>query len=80
MVIMVVWWVFSMDHRSFKKIAELIPLGLPLVLSFICLGWYNWARFGSITEAGIYYQFSAMPNYQKYYHEFFNPIFIPQNI
>lgn len=80
MVLMVTWWILSVNHWSFKKITELIPLIFPLVLGFTCLGWYNWARFGSITEAGYFYQMTAVPNFQNHYGELINPLFIPQNL
>ncbi|MBL8101020.1 MAG: hypothetical protein JNM02_00685 [Anaerolineales bacterium] len=34
----------------------LAALGIPLVVAISSLGWYNWARFGSVFEFGIKYQ------------------------
>ncbi len=79
MTLMTGWWILSKDGWSFQKITRLIPLGIPLALGFICLGWYNWARFGSITENGFYYILPTNVDYQKYYSELISPIFIPQN-
>jgi len=79
MTLMVGWWILSRDGWSFQNIIHLIPLGMPLALGFICLGWYNWARFGSIIENGFYYILPTNVDYQKYYRELISPIFIPQN-
>jgi hypothetical protein len=79
MALTVAWWMLCKDGLSFKKASRLIPLGIPLALGFICLGWYNWARFGSITESGYYYLLPSNMYYQKYYSELISPIFIPQN-
>ncbi len=80
MVLMVAWWILSINDWSFKRIIELFPLGLPLALGFVGLGWYNWARFGSVTESGFFYTMTAIPNFQQHYSELFNPIFILQNL
>jgi hypothetical protein len=79
MALTVAWWMISKYGLSFKKAYRLIPLGIPLALGFVCLGWYNWARFGSITETGLYYLLPAYTYYQKYFTRLINPIFIPQN-
>ena len=79
MALTVAWWMLVKDGWSFKKVSRLIPLGVPLALGLVCLGWYNWARFGSITESGYYYLLPSNMYYQKYYRELINPIFIPQN-
>jgi hypothetical protein len=80
MVFMVTLWILSVNHWSFKKITVLLPLIFPLVFGITCLGWYNWARFGSITESGYFYQMTAVPNFQIHYGELINPLFIPQNL
>jgi hypothetical protein len=53
---------------------EMISLSLPLLLCCICLGWYNWARFGSVTETGFSYALAGV-NLQKYHSELFSPIY-----
>jgi hypothetical protein len=63
--------------RTFAK--EMISLSLPLLLCCICLGWYNWARFGSITETGFSYALAGV-NLQKYHSELFSPIYVFQNL
>jgi hypothetical protein len=72
-------WILKINDWSFKKSTQLIPLGLPLAIGFISLGWYNWARFGSITETGLYYQFAGW-DIRTHYHELFSPVYIFQNL
>ena len=80
MTLLLIYWAFKTNLWSFKKSAlTLIPLGLPLMLGFVCLGWYNWARFGSVTETGLYYQLAGW-NIRDHYDELFSPTYIFQNI
>jgi hypothetical protein len=62
-----------------SKLTRLISLGVPLAMGFVCLGWYNWARFGSVIETGYYYQLAG-PHLQKYYDLLFHPAYILQNL
>jgi hypothetical protein len=80
MALMVAGWILWLNHWSLKKVTELIWLGLPLAFGIVGLGWYNWARFGSITETGYFYQMTAVPNLEQHYSELINPIFILQNL
>jgi hypothetical protein len=57
----------------------LIPLGVPLVLGAAALAWYNWARFGSISETGFTYQLAG-PYLQKHLQELFLPGYFFQNL
>ncbi len=67
-------------HLDFRnKIRNLILLGLPLVLGTVSLGWYNWARFNSITETGLYYQLAG-PDIQTHYKELFSSSYVIQNL
>jgi len=72
--------VLSIDERPLTKFAKLIPLGLPLVLGCALLGWYNLARFGSVTESGLYYQLTSGFNIQKHYGELADPRYVLQNL
>jgi hypothetical protein len=80
LALMAAWWVLNADQRWSKKLTELIPLIVSLGLGLACLGWYNWARFGSITETGLYYQLNGTANWHEIYDQLFGPIFIPQNL
>ena len=80
MILLLTFWLFKTNAWSFNKTTQLlIPLGLPLALGFICLGWYNWARFDSITETGLYYQFAGW-NIRTHYNELFSHTYIIQNL
>jgi hypothetical protein len=57
---------------------SMTALLLPLALGGACLAWYNWIRFGSIFEFGLYYQLAY--NLQSFYHTLFLPGYIPQNL
>jgi hypothetical protein len=52
---------------------------MPLVVGFACLGWYNWARFDSVIESGMYYQF-ASNNLQKHYNDLLGLEYVLPNL
>ena len=79
LIFLIALWFFRTNPRSFKKITYLIPFVLPLVFGLACLGWYNWARFGSITETGLYYQLAGA-NLREHSHELFSQAYILQNL
>ncbi len=56
----------------------LLALILPLGLGLAVLGWYNWARFGSVFETGISYQLSQ--GFQAHPDQLFSPLYILQNL
>lgn len=53
-----VFYIFKIVGKGNPKsyLPPLAVLGVPLVLAISGLGWYNWARFGSVFEFGIKYQ------------------------
>lgn len=57
----------------------MIPLGAPLLLGAAAFGWYNWARFGSISETGFTYALAG-PYLQKHLNELFSPVYTFQNL
>jgi hypothetical protein len=62
-----------------RSIPLLLALGLPLAVGLAVLGWYDWARFGSLFETGITYQLAG-PFLQKYHNDIFSPVYIVQNL
>lgn len=52
---------------------------LPLILGAAALGWYNWARFGSVLETGLSYQLAMLP-LQNYSHDLFSVRYVIQNL
>ena len=53
----ILFLVFLVQKKETIKnsIMILLALGIPLLIGAALLGWYNWARFGSITEFGVTY-------------------------
>ncbi len=52
------WWILK-EHKGRDNLYHVLPklliLALPLLLGIIGISWYNWARFGSISETGLRY-------------------------
>jgi len=71
--------ILRMKQTFFQKIVKLTALGMPLIFGVTCLGWYNWARFDSVTESGLYYQF-ASNNLQKHYNDLLGLKYVFQNL
>jgi hypothetical protein len=57
----------------------LLALITPLAVCGLFLAWYNWARFDSIFEFGLYYQLAAF-NLQANYSILFSPVYLLQNV
>jgi hypothetical protein len=55
-----------------------IALGMPLAVCLFAIGWYNWARFGSVTDTGMAYAL-AHQDMSLYQDELFSPAYIVQN-
>ncbi len=52
---------------------------LPLAVGAGLLGWYNWARFGSVLESGLRFQLSGI-NYRQYYNDLFSIQYVLLNL
>jgi len=80
MMLMVIYWFYRIYQRAWLKlIIGLLPLGVPLSLGAVAFGWYNWARFGSISETGFTYALAG-PYLQGHLSELFAPAYIFQNL
>jgi hypothetical protein len=72
------------QHRSlgWRRLAVNIAAGLlPVVVAIGLLAWYNWARFGSISDNGLdYHQMAAIfvDDYRRYGP--FHPHYVPINL
>jgi hypothetical protein len=77
------WLYFFQEYRRSKQVRELnsstLALTVPLVLCGMILAWYNWARFDSVLEFGLYYQLAAF-NLQANYDILFSRVYLVQNI
>lgn len=65
--------------RFSTLLIPLIWLSAPVVIGASIIGWYNWARFGSVFETGFYYELAG-PYLQKYSHQLFSPIYLLPNL
>jgi len=54
-------------------------LGSPVVIGLGLLAWYNWARFGSLSETGFTYQLAGV-HLQEHLHEVMSYKYFIQNI
>jgi len=66
LLLMVAYWMTKDHRRPLGELRKLIPLVSPVVVCLLLLAWYNWARFGSVTETGSYYVLGSrnvQPNY-----------------
>jgi hypothetical protein len=72
-------WIIRGSIEFAAKVIKLISLSLPLVIGGAGLGWYNWARFDSITETGFSYALSGT-NLQKHSSELFSGLNIIPNL
>jgi len=79
MVMLTVFWLLRARMPLNNKIATVISFGLPLVLGAVALGWYNWARFGSIVETGFSYALASV-DLKAHANEIFSSSYIFQNL
>lgn len=83
LVAAVTWLFLLKEYRQAgtegKLAGSSMALFAPLFLCGGMLAWYNWARFGSVFEFGMYYQLAGF-NLQANYDILFSRIYILQNI
>ncbi len=64
------------------RVRDFIPsaavLALPLAIGLSALGWYNWARFGSVFETGLRYQLTDT-NMRLFYSQTFSTRYVAPN-
>ncbi len=56
---------------SLKAVRGALILALPLTITALALGWYNWARFGSVLETGLRYTLTYR-DLNRFYDEAFS--------
>ena len=83
-LMVLVTWLFILiegrrEESSWGFLRPTLVLATPLLIAGILLAWYNWARFDSIFEFGLYYQLAAF-NLQANYNALFSRVYIVQNI
>jgi hypothetical protein len=77
--LLLVAWIVKRRSSMNKNVVGVISVTLPLLFGIACLGWYNWARFGSVVESGLYYQLAGW-NIQESYGDLMDVRNIAQNI
>jgi len=80
MVLVVSSRILASTHPLSRKIGELGFLSLPVAVGLACLGWYNWARFGSTLETGFSYQTDTALATGRQFFDAIRPVFILQNL
>ena len=82
LVFMIILWLLAKKYRlkkiNLEELLSVTALGLPLIIGGILLGWYNWARFGSVFELGFRYQITML-DLNKYHNEIFSLAYLPAN-
>ena len=82
-MVLMTWLYFFHEYRRLNQVRELLSstlaLTVPLGLCGVILGGYNWARFDSVLEFGLYYQLAAF-NLQANYDILFSRVYLIQNI
>ncbi len=69
----------ALQIKSYStSIKSIGMLAAPLAVAGATLAWYNYARFDSVFEFGLYYQLAY--NLQSFYHTMFLRGYIPQNL
>jgi hypothetical protein len=79
MVLAVSVWALTMDGWSLNTLRKLLFLYSPLLLGCALVGWYNWARFGSVVETGYFYQMAGV-NLHKHWNERFSLSYLIPNL
>jgi hypothetical protein len=82
MTLMVILWISRTSRgagTSSTAGSALLGLGLPIALGLMSLGWYNWARFGSVLEFGLRYQLT-WNDIHDVRQVLFSPLYVLQNL
>lgn len=79
-LIMMAYFLWKEQHPGFKVwFQKMLFLGLPILFGLSLLAWYNWVRFGSLTETGFTYQLAGT-YLQKHLDEIVSHRYIIQNL
>jgi hypothetical protein len=80
--LMIALWIVRSYRRETARARMILiftGLTLPLAIGAGLLGWYNWARFGSVLESGLRFQLSGI-NYRQYYNDLFSIKYVILNL
>ena len=80
LMLMVIYQLCMNPPFSFGNLLrKALYLGSPVAIGLALLAWYNWARFGSLSETGFAYQLAGT-YIQKHLHEVMSYRYVVQNI
>jgi hypothetical protein len=79
MIALRVWNKPPAEIVASKRLRALVGLILPMLGGAFGLGWYNFARFGSVFEFGFRYALTVL-NQNKFYNILFSPVYIFPNL
>ncbi|HSJ88600.1 MAG TPA: hypothetical protein VK909_15420, partial [Anaerolineales bacterium] len=77
--VLFIWKEGRKEKAAWLSLRPIIALTMPLLIGGVLLAWYNWARFDSIIEFGLYYQLAAF-DLQANYDALFSRVYVVQNI
>ncbi len=75
--LVVLIWAFQTQRQ--RAIQFILAFALPLAIGAVGYGWYNFARFGSVTEFGFRYQLTSYNLYQLM-DQTFSVAYLPPNL
>ncbi len=75
-LIVLIWVIKAQRARAFTLI---LAFALPLFLGAVSYGWYNFARFGSVTEFGFRYQLNSFNIFDSV-NQVFSITYVPPNL
>ncbi|MEW6402157.1 MAG: hypothetical protein AB1649_10175 [Chloroflexota bacterium] len=75
-LVVLIWAIKSHRHQAIRFV---LAAGLPIALIGVGMAWYNYVRFGSISEFGLRYQFTSFPLHDQI-DETFSAAYIPPNL
>jgi len=80
LMVSLLYWFFICQNSLRSMIVMTLPMIIPIILMVGALGWYNWVRFGSVLETGLYYQITPNGFHPRNVPKIFAPVYMPQNL
>ena len=80
LMLVVIYKLWMNDPSNLRTLLrKALKLGAPMIIGLALLAWYNWARFGSLSETGFTYQLAGT-FIQKHLHEVMSYRYFVQNV
>ncbi len=71
-------WIHFRSGSLIRGVKRIILMGLPFIVGFALIGWYNWVRFGSPLNTGFTYEITRT-NFQLHSDDIFSSVYILPN-